>query len=69
LWADSDDEFDSIVREWRMTKKRIEMINSQLKQPLNPKSAQLKLDLEPVRSSLCASDIAQMLILESMFDS
>ncbi|GAA5841406.1 hypothetical protein JCM5353_007122 [Sporobolomyces roseus] len=44
----TDDEFDSIVREWRMTKKRIEMINSQLKQPSNPKSAQLRIDLEPL---------------------
>ncbi|GAA6063039.1 hypothetical protein JCM10212_001018 [Sporobolomyces blumeae] len=52
----ADDEFDSIVREWRMTKKRREMTAAQIKQlpSGNARIAQLESSLEPMEIKLQA---------------
>ncbi|GAA5942151.1 uncharacterized protein JCM15063_002017 [Sporobolomyces koalae] len=53
----TDDEFDPIIREWRMTKKRIEMTRAQLKQlgpASNPRIAELESSIEPMTIKLQA---------------
>ncbi|GAA5900079.1 uncharacterized protein JCM6883_006085 [Sporobolomyces salmoneus] len=54
----TEDEFDSIVREWRMTKKKLEMTRNQLKQigstTTHPKLSELQSSLEPMTIKLQA---------------
>ncbi|GAA6016092.1 hypothetical protein JCM11491_000665 [Sporobolomyces phaffii] len=54
----TDDEFDSIVREWRMTKKRLGMVQSQLDQAAGlvprAKRSELEASIEPLTIKLQA---------------